>query len=270
MITEVFNRCEMKCLLPEETFSRLGQELFPKLQKDIYGDSDGNYTISNLYFDTPEFEAYDQNVWHTPFRQKLRVRVYDNALPDSPAFVEIKKKFKGAGNKRRTQMRLSDAYAFLDVDGTRGGACSERLEAYENSNPQVLREIAFFKDHQKLVPRMIVSYDRQAYTGIDEPELRITFDRNIRARGSDLCLTHGNYGRLLMPANHLILMEIKSLYNVPLWLSHMLCRYGIRATKFSKYTKCIAAGLYLADKQQADDMIERSNSLEPVMINAKG
>ena len=51
MVQEVFQRLEKKYLMTEAQYGRLMLAAGGRLQKDEYGE----YQISNIYFDTPDF-----------------------------------------------------------------------------------------------------------------------------------------------------------------------------------------------------------------------
>ena len=100
---------------------------------------------------------------------------------------------------------------------------------------QITKEIDWFlKTYQNLKPTMYISYSRIAMYGVDQPELRITFDSNILWREEDLNLRCGVYGNAILEEGQQ-LMEIKIPGAMPLWLSHMLSELEIYPTSFSKY-----------------------------------
>ena len=81
---------------------------------------------------------------------------------------------------------------------------------------------------------MAISYDRIAMAGIHDPELRITFDTNIRWRTDKLSLTEGNVGKdILLPGQHL--MELKIAGAMSVEMARILDELNIRQTSFSKY-----------------------------------
>src|SRR5699024_10038423 len=92
---------------------------------------------------------------------------------------------------------------------------------YETSNLQIFREIDSFKRLYELKPEMVVSYDRHALHGMDDPELRMTFDRNLRYRNEDLHVENGAYGAHFIHLN-LVVQEVKVNDSVPLWLTRIL------------------------------------------------
>lgn len=69
-------------------------------------------------------------------KEKLRLRSYGVPNTDTKVFLEIKKKYNGIVNKRRTVMTLDEAYEF-----TRTGK-PPVLKEYMNE--QVINEIAYF------------------------------------------------------------------------------------------------------------------------------
>ena len=79
-----------------------------------------------------------------------------------------------------------------------------------------------------------IAYDREAYAGIENGELRITFDRELRWRDTDVDLRFGGGCRPLLRDDR-ILMEIKIPGAAPLWLAHLLSENHIVSETFSKY-----------------------------------
>ena len=99
------------------------------------------------------------------------------------------------------------------------------------------REIGWFQSFYSTVPKVFIGYDRLAFVGIDDPELRITFDTGLRWRDTDVNLRLGNHGAPIIPDGQ-VLMEIKIPGASPLWLSRLLAVAGAYPTSFSKYGTC--------------------------------
>lgn len=100
---------------------------------------------------------------------------------------------------------------------------------------QILREIDYFKEFYKdLKGAMYISYERDAYHGKENPDLRITFDEKIFYRTDNLTLNTGAYGTDLLSKGE-CLMEIKIADAMPLWLTQILNLPYIEKTSFSKY-----------------------------------
>ena len=225
---DVFERIETKYLLSEIQYREIMKRLQPIAKIDGYGET----SILNIYFDTPDFTLIERSLEKPVYKEKLRLRTYGIPEDDTNAFIEIKKKYKGVVYKRRISMPYSDALAYLTTG-------KEPLK-----ESQISREIDYFKKFYKgLRPAMAISYDRIAMAGIYDPELRITFDKNIRWRTRDLSLKRGNVGKdILLPGQHL--MELKIAGAMSMEMARILDELNIRKTSFSKYGKGYVEYMY--------------------------
>ncbi|TCK93403.1 VTC domain-containing protein [Natranaerovirga hydrolytica] len=230
MAKEIFNRYELKFLINEEVYAELINELEPYMVKDSYGDQDGYYTISNIYYDTEDNLFNYEKLKRQPFRQKVRLRTYNIPSLDCPSFLEIKKKHNGVVNKRRTVMALNEAYDFLNNDYK-----NEDIIKFNTSNHQILKEVLFLKNFYKLVPKVSLSYERQAFHAKEDKDLRITFDKNIRRRLENLRLEYGSEGEVYIRPD-VFVFEIKVSEKLPLWLVKILSKYRCWMQSFSKYS----------------------------------
>ena len=109
--------------------------------------------------------------------------------------------------------------------------------ALSHESPQIQREIHWFLHCHSIRPQIFIGYDRTAYAGREDPELRITFDRNIRWRTQELDLRAGDRGDPVLPDERVI-MEIKIPQAVPLWLVKALDQAGAYPASFSKIGSC--------------------------------
>lgn len=226
MAIEVFNRYEHKYMLDRETFEKVIKIMDEHMIIDSHNDGHKPYTIANIYFDTPDDYLIRTSLSKPEYKEKLRLRAYGVPNSESKVFLEIKKKFKGIVNKRRTKLKLSEAYDFV--------ASGKAPQPKEYMNTQVIRELEYFMKIYNLSPKLYLAYDRIAYFEKDNNDLRISFDMNIRSRRYDLALEAGDYGERLLP-DDVYLMEIKTSVAKPLWLTHMLADLDIKRERFSKY-----------------------------------
>ena len=144
--------------------------------------------------------------------------------------------------KRRTEMPLAEA-----AEGLRRGRLPETAG-------QVGREVEWMLRRYGLRPAAAIAYDRDAWLRPEEPEVRITFDRNLTFRDWDLDLNSRDPGvRLIRPDQRL--MEIKTGGVYPLWLTRLLQETGAVRTHFSKYGEA-----YLRYIRPEKEGIERSGA----------
>lgn len=213
-----FKRYEKKYLVTQQQYNALAKVFAARMVPDRFAES----TISNIYYDTPDFRLIRRSLDRPAYKEKLRLRTYRTPGADTEAFVEIKKKYDHIVYKRRIAMTYSEAQAYLD-----GGAAPEQS--------QISREIDWFLHFYKgIQPAMCICYDRLALFDKYQPELRVTFDSGIRWRMDDLDLSSGSAGEQLLP-HDTCLMEIKIPGTTPLWLARVLSENAIFPTHFSKY-----------------------------------
>lgn len=226
MAIEVFNRHEQKYLLDADTFQKVLKVMDEHMMPDKYNVNHKPYTISNIYFDTEDDYLIRTSLSKPKYKEKLRLRSYGVPNNDCNVFLEIKKKFNDIVNKRRTVLKLSEAYNFI--------SSGKPPELKEYMNKQVLKEIEYFLQVYNVKPKVYLAYDRIAYFEKGNDDLRISFDKNIRTRRYDVALEDGDYGEKLLP-DGVYLMEVKTSKAMPLWLTDMLAKYDIKRRSFSKY-----------------------------------
>lgn len=91
--------------------------------------------------------------------------------PGMRSFWSFKKKYNGVVYKRRISISEERAAAYM----------AYRLKLPQDS--QIGREIAYCCDfYGSLQPSVYLCYDRTALYSAEDPNLRLTFDQNIRFR----------------------------------------------------------------------------------------
>ncbi len=214
----IFKRYELKFLI-----SKIEKQLIiDQMENYMRGDKYGKSTICNIYFDTPNFLLIRRSIEKPVYKEKLRLRSYGIAKPNSNVFVELKKKYNSVVYKRRINMAENEAMSFL---------CN-RTPVF---NSQIVKEINYCLDtYNMLQPRVVLSYEREAFYSKTDYNFRITFDENILWRDYDLSLCKGIYGTPILGENQ-VLMEIKTASSIPLWMTSILSKNHIYKTSFSKY-----------------------------------
>lgn len=190
MAIEVFNRIEKKYLITEDVYGKFFDKIIPYMEMDAFCKDGKFYSINNIYFDTENNDLIRTSIDKPVYKEKLRLRSYGVPEFNDIVFLEIKKKYNGIVNKRRTLLKLNQAYDFL-FDGI-------MPSEGDYLNAQVLKELKFFMKFYNPVAKLFLAYDRVAMFGKDDENLRITADRNIRTRRDDLRLEDGDYGDKLL------------------------------------------------------------------------
>ena len=231
-VQSCFARCEKKYMLTRSQCDALMARIGAHLKEDRYPI----YTICNIYYDTDDYRLIRASLEKPVYKEKLRVRSYGVPGETDSVFVELKKKFDGVVYKRRVTAELPLVEPLLSgvLDNDAFG--------------QIGREIEWFQRCNRTVPKVFIGYDREAFAGLDDPELRVTFDTRLRWRETKLDLSYGDHGRFLLPEDA-VLMEVKLPSACPLWLSRALSDLSIYPTSFSKYGECYRTCLLPAIQQ---------------------
>lgn len=215
---KIFKRYEIKYLVTETQRRQLLEAMSEYMRPDEFGRS----TICNIYYDTPTRVLVRRSLEKPVYKEKLRLRSYGTARDDSKVYLELKKKYDGVVYKRRVEMSYDEAQRYLS-----GGTA--------NLSGQIISELDYFMQYyEQLIPAAAIFYDRVAYYGKDDRELRITFDDNILWRDENIDLRVPASGeQLLGPGQSM--MEIKVGGGMPLWLADKLNELELYKTSFSKY-----------------------------------
>ena len=218
-IQTVFKRYEIKYMIALEQKAKVLEAMKSHMNLDKYGRT----TIRNIYYDTDTYLLIRRSIEKPAYKEKLRIRSYGRAEPNSTVFVELKKKYKHVVYKRRISLPKAEAMEWI----ARGHHC--------HKHTQISEEIDYFLDYYKtLHPTVFLSYEREAFYANDGSDFRVTFDDTILCRQDDLSLESEVYGTPILPEGK-VLMEIKCSGGIPLWMTKILSEEHIYKTSFSKY-----------------------------------
>ena len=226
----VFKRKEIKYLLSSEERNALLPILNTCMEPDAFAHS----SISNLYYDTPDFRMVRRSLEKPMYKEKLRLRSYGTPENTSTVFPEIKKKAMGIVYKRRISLPYQEAVSFLSgqqiastdtCNGTTQQIAS--TDMCDGTTRQILHELDWMlASYENLSPRVFLSYERDSYKGISDPSLRLTLDQDILFRTDRLDLREGAFGEAILLPDQ-TLMEVKISNAAPLWLAQALSEIGI-------------------------------------------
>ncbi len=215
----IFERYEIKFLLTTQQ----QRELYHVMQQYMKPDTFGKSTIYNIYYDTLDKRLIRRSIENPCYKEKLRVRSYGIVNEEQTVFVELKKKYQGVVYKRRIDMSKCMAENYLNHH--------IRLSVQS----QIMKEVDYFLCfYESLEPSAFISYNREAFLGIEDQNFRMTFDNQILMRAYDMDLKSGAYGTSLLSENQ-VLLEIKTVMGIPEWLRNFLSMNQIYKTSYSKY-----------------------------------
>lgn len=229
-----FNRFELKYIIPIDDVNRLLAFAEDYVDVDGNGDQEGNYRISSLYYDSPDFTAFWEKLDGVKFRRKVRLRQYGSSMGDQ-VFLEIKQRIDRTVQKRRT---------IIDSAGVMSALAGRREDNAQYLGDAVFDEAYCLIARDYMKPKVITSYDRRAFVGKFDPGLRITIDKNMRwrpFRGVFECAPTRD--PFILPPTQYVL-EVKCNNMIPLWLCACLNRLNLTLNRFSKYCGAIDKHVY--------------------------
>ncbi|MCD8348073.1 MAG: polyphosphate polymerase domain-containing protein [Lachnospiraceae bacterium] len=243
-----FQRYEKKFLLTPEQYGEILPILQERMDEEVYGI----HTVCSVYYDTPTYDLIRTSIDAPVYKEKFRLRSYGVPGRDDYIYAEIKKKCNGIVYKRRVEGHPDEIQEFLD---------GKRSLPHDG---QIQREIQWFLQSYRPMPKVFIGYERRAFLGRQEADLRVTFDWNIRWRSSGLNLMYGDEGKPILPDERIV-MEIKIAYAMPLWLSELLSEHRIYPHSFSKYGTCyqryIAPAIFTGGKNYAEQYYDEPDHL---------
>lgn len=224
---EVFNRREIKYLLNQQQVDLLLKIIPEYMNYDSHNLNGQVYHIHNLYIDSKNNELIRNSIEKPVYKEKIRLRSYGVASKNDTVYFEIKKKFDGVVNKRRTPILLQEAYDYI---------YNSKIPVESKLNTQVFDEVDFIFKRYDLEPKVFISYDRLAFFEKNNSDFRLTLDKNITTRRDNLELEKESFGESLLPENTWVL-EAKAFKAFPLWFVKFLSENKIYNESFSKYGK---------------------------------
>ncbi|MBW6498891.1 MAG: polyphosphate polymerase domain-containing protein [Bacteroidales bacterium] len=238
-------RNEKKYLVPNRLLNPIRNRVNTFMRPDIFvrDNPEGlpQYTVRSIYFDSRRLEAYHEKLGGVLFRRKFRVRGYHGPEPEEQVVLEIKRKIGSKVKKYRAFVNYTHLDELLE-----NGQVDQYVENtdYEPNACEDAGRFLFHLKKKQFVPTCLITYDREAYHGLLDSGVRITFDKNLRSRmwpptGQ---LFSEEQLKKFFP-NHFIL-EIKYFSEeMPRWARSLIQEFRLRNEALSKYTLGIDAHL---------------------------
>ncbi|MBN1764290.1 MAG: polyphosphate polymerase domain-containing protein [Sedimentisphaerales bacterium] len=225
-------RYELKYRISESKAQTIKAYVQNFLPMDRYAQQhpDGQYPISSLYLDSDNLDLCRETLLGKANRFKLRIRSYDDG-PESPVFLEIKRRANKIILKSRARINRSDLLFVLEG--------RDRNPARSDKDQESLEQFVYYKQMIQGHPVVLVRYLREPFEGDTENRVRITFDRHLCYREmSDwqIALNGEGWRRIPIP---FVILEIKFTGHYPAWLNEMVHVFNLNRSSMSKYVTSI-------------------------------
>jgi hypothetical protein len=239
--TLMASRYELKYLIPQKLAVRVRAFVRQYLELDEFGGGPPNYDypVHSLYLDTDDWKIYWRTLNGDKNRFKLRIRYY-NDHDRTPVFWEIKRRMKDIILKQRCGIWRSAAGHVLN------GQLPAPLEMVAPHDPAEWKAIQEFLRLQydlDAVGKMHVAYRREAYVNNHNNEVRVTFDRHVRAATRfDQTLTTKMEKPFVCTGtgenpDDVVILELKYSGRFPHWYRELVQTFNLTQTGAAKYVE---------------------------------
>jgi SPX domain protein involved in polyphosphate accumulation len=206
-----------------------------------------HYTVRSIYFDTAEYACYFEKVEGIKHRKKFRLRSYN--LQDSSAsnvFFEIKRKFESPILKNRAPVSFSQALTYFS--GNELENYHPDIEKYPQAKDDLKR--FFFHFHAgKMRPVILIIYEREAFLGLHDENIRVTFDKNLRSVAFPELDELYNEEKVRHSFNNQFVLEVKFNDHFPSWMKPIIGTLGLVRQSVSKYVISIDTHNFIKPKK---------------------
>ncbi len=223
-MTQEQGRYEYKFIIDQKDYQLLKRLLPLVLSKDPHTGPKNAYNVRSYYYDDPFDSAYYEKINGVFERKKFRIRFYDF----SDTFLKLEKKEKRGGLTFKADMSIDKTT--METALTR----PDQLLLNRYDIP-LYREFVVACKTKRLLPKVIVGYDREAYL-LNYEGIRICFDSNIKASlpsSSGFSASQPVYP-VLEPGK--IVFEVKYRRFLPNYIREIIEQIDTTHTAFSKYS----------------------------------
>lgn len=226
MQQEKHYRHELKYEIPYVDYVAMQARLRLIMKTDPHASPEGFYRIRSIYFDNSDDKALKEKIAGVAKREKFRIRYYN----DDFSYITLEKKMKIDNLCLKYDAPITEQECRKILEGD--------IEWMKTHDQELVRELYAKMHYQRLRPRVLVSYLRQAF--IYKPgNVRVTFDSEIRTslfKREFLQKEVVDISATDMPKD--MILEVKYDAYLPEIIQDMIQVRGIRQQSFSKYGAC--------------------------------
>ncbi len=236
MLPGRFERYELKYFVSLAEADAVRTMIAPFVRPDDFAASRPGYayTVRSIYYDTPDLRFYFEKDAGLKVRKKLRLRTYNGLGADSVASLEIKRKYGAMIRKERVILPLDCGTQVLVQ--RRPALVPMQLSTASRYS---LERFLVLMESLRLRATVLITYEREAYVGRDDPRVRVTFDKDVRSLPRpEIRDLHANQGfRRLTDRRHVL--ELKFDGAMPPWLRPVTAKLDRSYRPISKYCRGI-------------------------------
>lgn len=219
----VSDRREIKYLVGTAEAEEFKSRVTDLFVRDAHDDGNG-YLSHSVYFDSPDLTFFRQKINETPTRSKPRLRTYRLSLDTPPRaiFLEFKHRELDIITKERTAITADHAERLL------------RGDSVAPADDAIVERFAALRECMSLMNCVSILYHRTAFASVNQPGLRITFDRRLQYSTSFDLTPPLSTLKPIEPADRAII-ELKFTGDLPARIINTAAELGLQPSTYSKY-----------------------------------
>jgi len=214
-------RHELKFEVSDIQLKEIEYRIRPFMMKDSHQPGD-YYLIRSAYFDDMCDSCFEENYSGIDNRRKFRIRVYGG----NNDLIHLEKKSKKNGMTHKDSVNLSKQVCDLYLTG--------KIPELSECKSDLEKELFAEAKSKGMRAKCIVEYERSAYV-YKMGNVRVTFDRNIRACGDVRKLFDDRIDATPVLETGRHVLEVKYDEFLPHHLLEVLDLGSLRRQSFSKY-----------------------------------
>lgn len=231
------SRFEMKYVISEDKALRVRDYVrsFLELDENCCGHGDYSYPVHSVYFDSDLMKTYWDTINGNKNRFKLRVRFY-NDDPETPVFLEIKRRMDNCIMKQRAGVRREAVYMIMNGQ-------LPPPDLMVNPTPKSLVAMQnFWRSVQELEakPKLHVFYRREAYMPLVDNSARLTMDRLVQTEPDPTARMCTTMHKPMLVWGHAVVLELKFTDRYPKWFRDLVCTFDLKQCGAAKYADGVA------------------------------
>jgi hypothetical protein len=225
-------RFELKYVISEQKARSIRNYIssFLELDENCAGKSDFSYAVHSLYIDSDHLQTYWDTINGNKNRFKLRIRYYTED-PDTPVFLEIKRRLNNCIKKQRAAVRREAVQAIL-------AGQLPPAQALASQDPRALPALQDFcrlVQNMEARPKVHVAYLREAYLPLTENSARVTMDRMVRSEFNPTLELSTRMQNPIVVWNQTVVLELKFTDRFPNWFRDLVRTFDLRQCGAAKY-----------------------------------
>lgn len=224
-------RTELKFLIHHSVRSMLLERWSRYLVRAPFTNEYAVSPILSQYFDSPTLEFYHEKLAGVGLRNKVRLRTYGREFRSGQTtFLEIK--HRSDDKVRKSRYRLPEFHSsFMEPAN------------WTFDEPEMATLFGVLYERYRLRPSAQVYYQREAYEGACERDVRVTFDTCLVGLHPGEALTHDSLcdpSRRLLPET-LVILEVKATQGMPGWVHDGVVVAELQQQTIPKYISAVEA-----------------------------